>query len=50
MLLLDLCRCNLVQYMAKRGRLPAAEVQTIMQHVCRGVAWMHCQPTPLAHR
>lgn len=49
-LLLDLCRCNLVQYVTRRGRLPAAEVQSIMQHVCRGVAWMHCQPTPLAHR
>lgn len=50
-MLLDLCSDNLVDYIRRAGgRLAPKQALAVFLDVCEGVAWMHNQPTPLAHR
>ena len=50
-LLLDLCQDNLVEFMAKQdNKLNTATIVQIFSAVCQGVAAMHRQNPPLAHR
>lgn len=50
-LLLDLCSDTLVDAVRRAGgRLSPQQALAVFSDVCEGVAWMHNQPTPLAHR
>jgi len=50
-ILLDLCRHNLVDHMRQMNRpLQDADVLSIFQSVCKAVAAMHNQSSPLIHR
>ena len=51
LLLLDLCRHNLVEHIRQINRpLRDADVLIIFQSVCKAVAAMHEQEPPLIHR